>query len=61
MVTFCDVLKMYPSAKPGIERLCEMIGDIKPPDFSIASSQSVVGDRPPGCYHGLDDTVWSVM
>jgi sulfite reductase (NADPH) flavoprotein alpha-component len=44
-VTFCDVLKMYPSAKPGIERLCEMIGDIKPRHYSIASSQSVVGDR----------------
>lgn len=44
-VTFADVLKMYPSARPGIERLCEMIGDTKPRHYSIASSQSVVGDR----------------
>ncbi len=44
-VTFADVLKLYPSARPSIERLCEMIGDIKPRHYSIASSQSVVGDR----------------
>ncbi|KAH9482818.1 putative sulfite reductase [NADPH] flavoprotein component [Psilocybe cubensis] len=44
-VTFADVLKMYKSAKPGIERLCELIGDIKPRHYSIASAQSVVGDR----------------
>ena len=44
-VNFSDVLKMYPSARPGIERLCEMVGDIKPRHYSIASAQSVVGDR----------------
>jgi len=44
-VTFADVLKIYKSAKPGIERLCELIGDIKPRHYSIASAQSVVGDR----------------
>ncbi|KAF8914059.1 assimilatory sulfite reductase [Gymnopilus junonius] len=44
-VTFADVLKKYPSAKPGIELLCELIGDIKPRHYSIASAQSVVGDR----------------
>ena len=44
-VTFADVLQMYPSARPGIERLCEMVGDTKPRHYSIASSQSVVGDR----------------
>ncbi|KAF9534160.1 hypothetical protein CPB83DRAFT_843784 [Crepidotus variabilis] len=44
-VTFADILKMYPSARPGIERLCEMIEDIKPRHYSIASAQSVVGDR----------------
>ncbi|KAK2466331.1 hypothetical protein APHAL10511_001973 [Amanita phalloides] len=44
-LTFADVLKKYPSAKPGVERLCEMIGDIKPRHYSIASSQAVVGDR----------------
>jgi sulfite reductase (NADPH) flavoprotein alpha-component len=44
-VTFADVLKTYGSARPGIERLCEMVGDIKPRHYSIASAQSVVGDR----------------
>ncbi|KAF8974346.1 assimilatory sulfite reductase [Flammula alnicola] len=44
-ITFADVLKKYKSAKPGIERLCELIGDIKPRHYSIASAQSVVGDR----------------
>ncbi|KAF5369799.1 hypothetical protein D9758_001177 [Tetrapyrgos nigripes] len=44
-VTFADVLRMYPSAKPGIETLCGLIGDIKPRHYSIASAQSVVGDR----------------
>ncbi|KAK0190871.1 hypothetical protein F5146DRAFT_1195589 [Armillaria mellea] len=44
-VTFSDVLRMYPSARPGIERLCELVGDIKPRHYSIASAQSVVGDR----------------
>ncbi|KZT20774.1 assimilatory sulfite reductase [Neolentinus lepideus HHB14362 ss-1] len=44
-VTFADVLRMYPSARPGIEVLCELIGDIKPRHYSIASSQAVVGDR----------------
>ncbi|KAK7061605.1 assimilatory sulfite reductase [Favolaschia claudopus] len=44
-VTFADVLHMYPSAKPGIEKLCELVGDIKPRHYSIASAQSVVGDR----------------
>lgn len=44
-VTFADVLKKYKTARPGIERLCELIGDIKPRHYSIASAQSVVGDR----------------
>lgn len=44
-VTFADVLKRYASARPGIEVLCELIGDIKPRHYSIASAQSVVGDR----------------
>ncbi|KAL0582011.1 sulfite reductase [NADPH] flavoprotein component [Marasmius crinis-equi] len=44
-VTFADVLRMYPSARPGIETLCELVGDIKPRHYSIASAQSVVGDR----------------
>ena len=44
-VTFADVLKKYASARPSIELLCEMVGDIKPRHYSIASAQSVVGDR----------------
>ncbi|CAL1701490.1 unnamed protein product [Somion occarium] len=44
-VTFADILRRYDSARPGIERLCELIGDIKPRHYSIASSQAVVGDR----------------
>ncbi|PFH52859.1 hypothetical protein AMATHDRAFT_73982 [Amanita thiersii Skay4041] len=44
-VTFADVLKKYPSARPGIERLCDLIGDIKPRHYSIASSQAAVGNR----------------
>ncbi|KAF9263538.1 assimilatory sulfite reductase [Marasmius fiardii PR-910] len=44
-VTFADILRMYPSAKPGIETLCELVGDIKPRHYSIASAQSVVGNR----------------
>jgi sulfite reductase (NADPH) flavoprotein alpha-component len=44
-VTFADVLQRYPSARPSIEILCEMVGDIKPRHYSIASAQSAVGDR----------------
>ena len=44
-VTFAQVLQRYRSAKPGIETLCEMIGDTKPRHYSIASAQSVVGNR----------------
>ncbi|TRM67972.1 hypothetical protein BD626DRAFT_393815 [Schizophyllum amplum] len=43
-VTFADVLHMYPSAKPPIEVLCTLVGDIKPRHYSIASAQAVVGD-----------------
>ena len=44
-VTFADVLTLFPSARPGIEILCGMIGDIKPRHYSIASAQAVVGNR----------------
>ncbi|KDQ07507.1 hypothetical protein BOTBODRAFT_609535 [Botryobasidium botryosum FD-172 SS1] len=44
-VTFADVLRLYPSARPSIEVLCGIVGDIKPRHYSIASAQSVVGDR----------------
>jgi sulfite reductase (NADPH) flavoprotein alpha-component len=44
-VTFADVLSRWPSARPGVEKLCELVGDIKPRHYSIASAQAVVGDR----------------
>ena len=44
-VTFADILERYPSARPGVEKLCELVGDIKPRHYSIASAQSVVGNR----------------
>ena len=44
-VSFADVLHKFPSARPSIEKLCELVGDIKPRHYSIASAQSVVGDR----------------
>ena len=44
-VTFADVLNQFKSARPGAEMLCELVGDIKPRHYSIASSQAVVGDR----------------
>jgi len=44
-MTFADILRQYTSARPGIEALCQLIGDIKPRHYSIASAQSVVGDR----------------
>jgi sulfite reductase (NADPH) flavoprotein alpha-component len=44
-VTFADVLALYPSARPRIEVLCEIVGDIKPRHYSIASAQAAVGDR----------------
>ena len=44
-VTFADILGRYPSARPSVEKLCEMVGDIKPRHYSIASAQSAVGNR----------------
>jgi sulfite reductase (NADPH) flavoprotein alpha-component len=44
-VTYGEVLMRYPSARPPIEVLCQIIGDIKPRHYSIASAQAVVGDR----------------
>ncbi|TDL29612.1 assimilatory sulfite reductase [Rickenella mellea] len=44
-VTFADVLHRYNSARPAFEVLCELVGDIKPRHYSIASAQSAVGDR----------------
>ncbi|KAG2756240.1 hypothetical protein P692DRAFT_20934796, partial [Suillus brevipes Sb2] len=34
-VTFAEVLQRYPSARPGIETLCEMIRDIKPRHYIL--------------------------
>lgn len=44
-VTFVDVLQKFSSARPPVDVLCEIIGDIKPRHYSIASAQSAVGDR----------------
>ncbi|KAG8896876.1 hypothetical protein FRC01_011581, partial [Tulasnella sp. 417] len=44
-LTFADVLKMYDSCRPDFATLCELVGDIKPRHYSIASSQAAVGDR----------------
>ena len=44
-ITFAEVLRRYSSARPSIETLCGMVGDIKPRHYSIASAQKVVGDR----------------
>lgn len=44
-VTFAEILQKYASARPSIEILCQIVGDIKPRHYSIASAQSVVGDR----------------
>merc|ERR1719230_215867 len=44
-VTFDDVLRMFPSAKPPLEQLMGMIPCIKPRLYSIASSQRYMNDR----------------
>ncbi|KAF8591470.1 assimilatory sulfite reductase [Ramaria rubella] len=44
-VNFADVLNVYKSARPSIAELCELVGDISPRHYSIASSQAAVGDR----------------
>ncbi|CAE6516091.1 unnamed protein product [Rhizoctonia solani] len=44
-VTFADVLRQFPSARPLLGELALLIGDIKPRHYSIASAQSAVGDR----------------
>ncbi|KAH7344452.1 hypothetical protein B0J17DRAFT_2305 [Rhizoctonia solani] len=44
-VTFADVLRQFPSARPPLGELVALIGDIKPRHYSIASAQSAVGDR----------------
>lgn len=45
IVSFADVLRMYSSARPGIERVCWIIRDIKPRHDSISSAKSGSRDR----------------
>jgi homodimeric pyruvate:ferredoxin (flavodoxin) oxidoreductase len=44
-VTFDDVLRMFPSAKPPLEQLMGMVPCVKPRLYSIASSQRAMNDR----------------
>lgn len=44
-VTFADLLRQFPSARPPLSELATLVGDIKPRHYSIASAQSAVGDR----------------
>ncbi|GAB1523967.1 sulfite reductase [NADPH] flavoprotein component [Rhizoctonia solani] len=44
-VTYADVLRQFPSARPSLSELATLVGDIKPRHYSIASAQSAVGDR----------------
>ncbi|GAA5856856.1 hypothetical protein JCM5353_002533, partial [Sporobolomyces roseus] len=43
-VTYADILRQFPSAKPTIEDLVREIEEIHPRHYSIASSQNFVGD-----------------
>ncbi|BGO91456.1 hypothetical protein NBRC10512_003117 [Rhodotorula toruloides] len=43
-VTYADILRQFPSAKPTVEDLVREIEEIKPRHYSIASSQNFVGD-----------------
>jgi len=44
-VSYADVLSLYPSARPSIEQLVVIVDEIKERHYSIASAQSVVGNR----------------
>jgi sulfite reductase (NADPH) flavoprotein alpha-component len=44
-VSYADVLWKFPSARPSIEELVTIVEEIKERHYSIASAQSVVGDR----------------
>ncbi|GAA5955501.1 hypothetical protein JCM21900_002070 [Sporobolomyces salmonicolor] len=43
-VTYADILRQFPSAKPTIDDLIREIDEIKPRHYSIASSQNFVGN-----------------
>ncbi|EJT52183.1 sulfite reductase (NADPH) [Trichosporon asahii var. asahii CBS 8904] len=44
-VNFADILKRFPSAHPSIEQLVQLVPEIKPRHYSIASAQAAVGDK----------------
>ncbi|KAF8332824.1 uncharacterized protein EI90DRAFT_3054562, partial [Cantharellus anzutake] len=44
-VSYADVLQLYPSARPNISELATIVEEIKERHYSIASAQSVVGNR----------------
>jgi len=43
-VTYADLMRQFPSARPPVEDLVREIEEIKPRHYSIASSQNFVGD-----------------
>ncbi|CEH16324.1 NADP/FAD dependent oxidoreductase [Ceraceosorus bombacis] len=43
-VTYADVLRMFPSARPSLEQLLTEVSPIEPRHYSIASAQSAVGE-----------------
>ncbi|KAM0748368.1 hypothetical protein T439DRAFT_292001 [Meredithblackwellia eburnea MCA 4105] len=45
MVTYADLLRQFPSAKPKLEDLIREIEEIKPRHYSISSAQNFVGDQ----------------
>lgn len=44
-VSYVDALALYPSARPSIEELAVIVSEIKERHYSIASAQSLVGNR----------------
>jgi sulfite reductase (NADPH) flavoprotein alpha-component len=44
-VNFADVLRAFPSARPSFQELLQIVPEIKPRHYSIASSQNFVGDK----------------
>ena len=45
MMTYADVLRRYPSAKPPLEHLMNLIPSIRPRSYSISSSPRMSKDR----------------
>ncbi|TIC09094.1 hypothetical protein E3Q10_03722 [Wallemia mellicola] len=44
-LTYADVLRKFPTAKPPVEELIHLIGEIHPRHYSIASANAVVGNQ----------------